>query len=468
MSMVQMQGGTVTENVLVDKRFTAESDLERNISTASSEFVRYAPIGGVNQNQIEFQVEPSVGYIDLKNSYILSQLRIRKAGADLTAADLIATKAFTSLLQWSDIRTYINDVELSDENSGLYPYSAFSKVLLGESNVKNSTLTLIPGNVNNLAVVTSSDPRNLEGIFAPDGAGLCGGPSNSMTSQYQRVRNSTIAGPNGYSDVVTKPKDGIWTQSEYLQPNLRLRIVLTKSADSFVIEDNNVAVSVDTLDYSNVYLYLKRVYPTPSMGQIAKQLQMEKGMLYTLVRARTATVQYNNNQTSLTATGLLAGMNPSYVIVGFYSVRNNEGSLRNHPFNSGLYPNSVYIRVGGMRIPENYDYERPSSQSLSSYVDYNEYVLACKASSQNTTTSDNETPLLSYEAYQNFSFYVFNCKSNKETMWNRDDSSNAKGAVDVYARFPGAGDAQNQMIVIGLGHDKVHITADGKVNRLGW
>jgi hypothetical protein len=75
MSMLQLEGGSVTQNILVDKRFTAESDLERNISTASSEYVRYAPIGGVNQAQIEFQIEPSVGYVDLKNSYIQSQIR---------------------------------------------------------------------------------------------------------------------------------------------------------------------------------------------------------------------------------------------------------------------------------------------------------------------------------------------------------------------------------------------------------
>ena len=56
--MLKIQGGTLTENVVIDKRFTAESRLERNVSTERSEYEKYAPIGGVSGNQVEFQVEP--------------------------------------------------------------------------------------------------------------------------------------------------------------------------------------------------------------------------------------------------------------------------------------------------------------------------------------------------------------------------------------------------------------------------
>jgi hypothetical protein len=206
------------------------------------------------------------------------------------------------------------------------------------------------------------------------------------------------------------------------------------------------------------------------MGTIAKQLQMEKGMTYTLLRARTAQVTYNQTQTTLTSTGLLAGQNPSVVVVGFYPTYSTIQQLENHSFNSISNITNLYIRCGGMRIPSNYDYERPDNITKAmSLVDYNEYVLACKASSHNSSLSDNENPLISYEAYQTLSFFVFNCKQNQETMWGRDDSSNSKGGVDVYARFPaGQANFQATMIVIGLCHDQVHITHDGKVNRIGW
>ena len=246
---------------------------------------------------------------------------------------------------------------------------------------------------------------------------------------------------------------------------------MTKNDDSQIIEDaNGTPVLNFTVEYGSVYLYLKRVYPVPSMGTIAKQVQMEKGMLYTLLRARTASVSYSNNQTTLTASALLAGQNPSIVIVGFYRIRDASGQYHNHEFNSDLSISSLYIRVGGQRVPANFDYERQDATQAGALVDYNEYVLACKASSQNTTQSDNETPLLSYEAYKNFSVYVFNCKKNQQTMWGMDDSSNAQGAIDVYARFPTAGrdNTQNRMLVIGLGHNQVHVTHDGRVSRLGW
>jgi hypothetical protein len=469
MSMLDMKGGSVTSTVLVDKRFTAESDLERNISTQSSEYVRYAPIGGVSSNQIEIQVEPSAsGYIDLKNSYIASQVRIRKSGtADANPVDLTSLKAFTSLLQWSDIKTYINDVEVSDENSGLYPYSAFAKVCLEESNLLQGTLTTVPGGV--VSAMSSNDVRNIEGIIKPDSFSLCGGIT-SMTSQYMRQKYFNTTPTGGFVDVKTKPKDAIWQQPDYLPPNCRLRIVLTKNADAQVIEDYNTVVNNNTLEYNSCFLYLKKVYPTPSMATVAKQVMLERGLLYTLLRARTAQVAFNTNQTTLSVSGLLASQNPSLVIVGFYQDYTTAGAYKNHPFNSAVPISSLYVRVGGERIPANYDYERSGSGGgANSLIDYNEYLHACKASSLDSTLSDNDVPLLSYEAYQTVSFYVFNCKRNQETMFGRDDSSNVNGAVDVYARFPGVlASGQARMIVIGLGHDKILIDKDSRVTRLGW
>ena len=472
MSHLQMSGGTVSQDVVVDKRFTAESDLQRDISTQSAEMVRYTPIGGVAGAQVEFQVEPSSsGYIDLKNSYILSEVRILKAGGQVVPSDYITLKAYQSLLEWSDIQTTVNGVNLSDENSGQYPYSAWAKVALEESNLTPSVATVIPANADGLSVLSSSDSREDQGIITPNSGGLCGGLS-SMTSQYQRIRyfNETVNG--GYVGIKTQPKEGLWSQQEYLQPNLRLRIVLTKNDPNVVIEDANTTTTANTLDYASCNLYLRRVYPTQSMATIAKEVQMNRGMLYNLLRARTTQIQYNSNQTSLTATGLLAGQNPSVVVVMFNPVYNTTQKQQIHPFNTTQQntPSSLYLRSGGARFPPNYDYERLQVGSAQgSIVDYNEYVLACKASSHNSTISDNQTPLLSRQAYQGVSFFVFNVKQNQETMYGRDDSSNSKGSVDVYAKFPAGGtDSQSIMTVVGLGHDQVHITEDGRVSRVGW
>jgi hypothetical protein len=468
---VEIMGGSLTENVVIDKRFIATSNLERNISTQSAEYVRYNPIGNVNNTQIEFQIEPSeAGYIDLKNSYIVSQVRILKNGSTPTvAADLLSLKAYTSLLQWSDIQTTVNGVNLSDENSNEYPYSAWVKTALTESNLAPATLTIVPGATTNVACLSSSDSREVEGILYPNNQGLCGIVNNSMTSAYQIAKYYAATGSGGYVSIVTRPKEGIWQQPDYLQPNLRLRVVLTKNTNNDVIQDVATVATFNTLDYQNVVLYVKRVYPTPSMQSIARASQMENGMLYTLLRARTATVQFQRSQTSLTATGLLAGQNPSLVVVGFYSVLTPTGQVLTHRFNSDIQIQSLYIRSGGARYPANYDYERlDPATAQDSPVDYNEYVLACKASSHNSTMSDNENPLLSLEAYSNMSFFVFNTKQNQETMFGRDDSSNSKGSVDVYARFNAGSSGNANCVVIGLGHDKVHVSHDGKVVRLGW
>ena len=472
--MVKLEGGSLTQNILVDKRYTAESDLELNVSTQSAEYVRYAPIGGVANNQIEIQVEPSAsGYIDLKNSYIASQVRILKggvAGTPVTGADNSMPKAFTSLLQWSDIKTYINDVEVSDENSGLYPYTAWAKTALEESNLASATFTEIPGSSSQgPRLIQSSDTRSIEGVVLPDSQQLCGG-EQSMISVYMRAKYFNQAGTDGYLDVKTSPKDAIWRQPDYLPPNCRLRIVLTKNTDAEVIEDFTATVNNNTLEYNSCFLYLKKVYPTPSMQVIAKQVQMDRGLLYTLLRARTAQVAFNTGQGTLSVSGLLASQNPSLVVVGFYTDLPTASAYKNHAFNSDIDFTSLYIRVGGERIPANYDYERTSATSTAgSLIDYNEYLHACKASSLDSTLSDNDRPLITYEAYRTLSFYVFNCKRNQETTFGRDDSSNVNGAVDVYARFNAAAVSnQARMIVIGLSHNKLMIDKDSRVSRLGW
>ena len=472
--MLKLEGGSLTENVVVDKRYTAQSDLENDISTQSAELVRYSVVGNVNSNQLEFQVEPSAsGYIDLKNSYIASQVRILKGGTTpVTGADNSMPKAFTSLLQWSDIKTYINDVEVSDENSGLYAYTAWVKTALEQSNLASANFAEIPGSSSQgPRLIQSSDPRSTEGIVLPDSQKLSGG-EQSMISVYMRAKYfSQIGTDGGYYDVKTSPKDAIWQQPDYLPPNCRLRLVLTKNADAQVIEDFNATVTNNTLDYNSCFLFLKKVYPTPSMQTIAKQVQMDRGMLYTLLRARTAQVAFNTSQGTLTANGLLASQNPSLVVVGFYNDFDTASAYKNHAYNSNInFFTSLYIRVGGERIPANFDYERNSATSTAgSLIDYNEYLHACKASSLNNTLSDNDKPLISYEAYRSLSFYVFRCKRNLSTTYGQDDSSNVNGAIDVYARFtPQAVGNQARMIVIGLSHDQVMIDKHGKVTRLGW
>jgi len=471
--MLKLEGGSLTQTV-IDKRYTAQSDLETNISTQSAELVRYSVVGNLNSNQLEFQVEPSAsGYIDLKNSYIASQVRILKGGVPgtpVTGADNSYPKAFTSLLQWSDIKTYINDVEVSDENSGLYAYTAWAKTALEQSNLASANFAEIPGaSSQGPRLIQSSDPRATEGIVMPDNQKLCGG-EQSMISVYMRAKYFNQAGTDGYYDVKTSVKDAVWQQPDYLPPNCRLRIVLTKNADAQVIEDFTATVNNNTLEYNSCFLFLKKVYPSPSMATVAKQVQMDRGMLYTLLRARTAQVAFNTSQGTLSANGLLASQNPSIVVVGFYNDLDTASLYKQHSYNSQIKFNSLYIRVGGERIPANFDYERNSDTSTAgSLIDYNEYLHACKASSLNNTLSDNDRPIISYEAYQGLSLYVFNCKRNLETVFGRDDSSNVNGSVDVYARFTGqAVGNQARMIVIGLSHDQVMIDKHGKVSRLGW
>ena len=136
------------QHSLIDPRFIpVDGTLDKNISIDSSEYIKISPIGGLSNSQIEWQVDPtSAGYMDLANSFIIANVKILKLGSDITAVDKTAMKAYYGIMMFKDLRTYLNDVEVSDTHPNLAPHAYFTKTLLQEKDVGAPSIQLYTPN----------------------------------------------------------------------------------------------------------------------------------------------------------------------------------------------------------------------------------------------------------------------------------------------------------------------------------
>ena len=126
-------------DALVDMRYYPfKPTLPENVSTDTAEFVTYEA-KSLTSNILEFEVEPSTsGYLDLANSYIMINSKLQYNGADLSfnvPNQRILAEPWQSLLMFKDVKTYVNNKEVSDQHDGgIYPYTALHKALLTEKN----------------------------------------------------------------------------------------------------------------------------------------------------------------------------------------------------------------------------------------------------------------------------------------------------------------------------------------------
>jgi hypothetical protein len=250
---------------------------------------------------------------------------------------------------------------------------------------------------------------------------------------------------------------------------MRLRLVGTKADDAFVINDHS-GVPNATLSYRSCDLYIRRVYPTVSMNSLAQELALTTHFKYPLWHSRINTVQIQAGSTAVDSVGLLSGVIPNVVVVGFYNSTVFNGNYANHPFNATSADpsiSSIYIRAGNRRIPANFDYQRDAAGNPSGcMIEYLEYIKASQLCANGQFPNNN--PLLSLDEYAlNYSFFVFNVKESLETMFGRETDDTDVGSIEVHARMSST-PSNVTMVVCGLTNALVTVDASRRVEKHGF
>lgn len=513
-----------------DERLVPFSDRKYSVGVEKSYHVEVLPTGGVTGGVINLNLQSeSAGFLDLNNSYFMLNLRVKKyvgaAISDITAGGsddgFISIENLAPELIWSDVRTYLNGVDCSDETNRAYPWSAFVRAALDEPRDYGSSCVrqvLAPTIVNAQGTVYSGD-RSATGVTVETSGyadccvhGTLLGPdydSNTLscaqrdTLRWRLCQNSSISVIPGrnvtqYLTVLWKPRTGLFNQDKFIPPNVDMRIELTKAPDTLMWRTYaNPADSVNGyIDWteSQVTFYARRVFPTASVREEIASAMLSSPMIYPILRSRVAIRNYASTTTTIAENALLQGLRPDLAVVMFLDSRSllksfnavgqagtrisawhSAGSNTGYPSIATADPPDPTLRAVAPEVNEIYATWGSGRQvpmvpfRMATTYDrmraYAAYKNACKS----------HGPAISYDAFMSsYNLFCFNFQDlddQKPGEYKTDPTD--RGSLNVYATLTQPlvqiGTLQGfTMLVVGLSGAEITISSDRTVRRLGF
>ena len=283
-------------DALVDMRYYPfKPTLPENVSTDTAEFVTYEA-KSLTSNILEFEVEPSTsGYLDLANSYVMVSSKLQYNGADLSfnvPTQRILAEPWQSLLMFKDVKTYVNNKEVSDQHDGgIYPYTALHKALLTEKNcdpVIGGTQVTNTNGTTSVVPLNATNAKNCYEDIYDWGATDIDSPLNTnpvLLEKYNKV-NGFREYSTGTTTIVCL-RDGIWTQKGFLPPSSQLRIPCVKNDVLKIARFDTSLPPTATLTvlFQSATLYLRRCFPTEQTIESINQLAVSVPRAYPIMRA---------------------------------------------------------------------------------------------------------------------------------------------------------------------------------------
>ena len=153
------------------------------------------------------------------------------------------------------------------------------------------------------------------------------------------------------------------------------------------------------------------------------------------------------------------------VVVQFVTANAFNGNIAVSPFSAqGFYTqnpdiNSLYLRIGSERYPQNFEYGHDAGQTLGDGDAYQEYVRCCEPE------ADGSLPAkaLLNPLNRSLNVYVFDNRQNNETMFNRADDATGLDSIELHCKFNQAVTADVVCIVSSFSNNLLSIEPNGKV-----
>jgi hypothetical protein len=390
--------------------------------------------------------------------------------------DQAVFEPWLSLLAFSNLKTYINNVDVSDQHDGgSLPYSNLHHALLEERNlghVMSGVQTNPAGGATQVDVEVDTDARAIFEDLYDIGAYNCdfsliqGNPLLNW-----KYTNSTLNTTTPYLEnttVIVRPRDGVYRQENFLPPSTQIRILASKQSDNVLIRLPSTATGTFTTEYIEATLYLRRVYPTiqtiESVNHFSQQLQIPR--VYPLLRAQTTYFNVPSGSTRYDKVGLLSGSRPSILIIQHVQQTAFNGASQNWAYTQGsvlgdaLDVAGLYARVGGQRYPKQYDLTKGSAGDIFGGGDvYEEYTRMCKPEADGSVVA---RPMWN-PRNRNLALWFINTRENNETMFNRGDDATSLDSVEVHCSLNTATTQDMIVVITAFSYDTMTIDQFNKV-----
>eukprot|EP00049_Salpingoeca_infusionum_P016528 m.339132 g.339132 ORF g.339132 m.339132 type:complete len:515 (+) comp16091_c0_seq9:408-1952(+) len=492
--MISMRGGEILSNTdqrtkkMVDLRyFSYTSDLDENINTERS-YYQQIPVKNIESNVHEWDIQASSsGYRDLQNSYIvIRQQLVDSDGNKVSDTNKAVLKPLHSLLQYRNFRTYLNNVDVSDQNDGgLYPFTAFHRVCLTEEapgsygaisfTDKGIIDTTAGGSgFDSSAVQVTGNTADARLLYED----LCDIGITDLTSNYKnsalmstRSQYREYMGVSG--DTVVRPKDGIWQQDRYIPPDTQIRIQGELNTNKALINRDNTVTPLKDFDVDilSCNLYLRIVFPNDATRMNLMELAKEQARYFPVIRARTTYFNIPSGSVSAVKSGLLAGSRPSVLAVQFVTENTfNSSNYDDHLYNGGMVSatagsidkipiKNLYCQVGNQRYPPEYQYGREKGELAQDANSYLEYTRLCQTMSGDAAIKPFLSPLS--KAYN---IYFLNTRQNGEDMYgNKVNDATSLDSINLNVTFGAALAQASVCIVTALSNGQVTMSPSGAV-----
>ena len=474
------------ENTHIDQRILPlfKDRASRNVSIQSKYYQIIQPTGQNMSSQTQnFHIDAdSETMISLSESYFTVNLSVSDGIQGSNTTQNYSLAPFASHLFISDLKTRINSNDISDNRGGanLYGYSAFLKSLLTKSGEKQTWL--MPASL--LPIGTTPQYIAVNGISSeePDASTKleCIGlgtqtTDNSLVSSnefkeapgvavvFQNLNacyQKNLITPYPFSDIafpttnpnfefIFKPKDGAWTNLDYLPTGLSLDIQLQLASSylNYMICQETTDVPIVALNSIN--LYLCRVKPKDDSLLAVNMALNTSPFSYPINYSRIETYTLNAGATNANISCLNGIIPNSVMCLLVPTICYNRTSTLSSPFSSGNLSfisapiiNRLWAIIGGQKFPQQDQYL--SNVSVSPYMSsakstYDEYRKMC---------IDYNHPFMSFLHWiNNYQVFCINTTNDDNPLFSSTDDTKT-GNVNLKIEFGKAGLGDSYTLIV--------------------
>ena len=266
---------------------------------------------------IEFRIEKSAPYLDLRETYIYTRFKVkRKDGTALQDNEVVTTCNNFGYAMWNNLEISLGGQRVT-ENQTLYPWMSYIHCL-----------TKLSAKYRNTALRTSLWYEDIAGLMDSNDFSDPDVPVNEgAVKRNAKIRKSDIV--ETYTRIL--PDFGIMKK---LLPSFTDILIRFRPSDPSLclIAGQNDAINPLTVEIQDAKLYTTRVFLTPQADNYYERLLSSKGFRYDLQRYVTRTKIVNTGEQNLEWTPVL-GRLPRRLYIFQLLQSSFHCNIKKNPFN---------------------------------------------------------------------------------------------------------------------------------------
>ena len=312
--------------------------LPTQTAVEKSDWTEYTPVSPITETgAVEFYIPPSTSeYIDLKNTYLHSEIRIVKSDGSLCGdTDKVApiNDIFNSM--WKNIELFLNDRLIYQSNNCHGYISMMKNVLFGTEESMSSQMStqlFFKDSPGQMDVTDPTLPNNTNSIpgWSCDSKGALIVADATVGNQGLHKR-FLYTNKSKVVDIIGPLPVDLFEQLKYLPNGISMKIRMDR-------QKNNYALMAPAgKDYKiqliNTELLVRKVTPNPGVLLGHGLALMKTNAKFPITRTVCKTMSLSQGHSTFKEDKVFLGQLPKRVVIGMVDEDASTGSFTKNPYN---------------------------------------------------------------------------------------------------------------------------------------